>query len=143
MNYPKITDSPARYQLQGKEVDMSTILVVEDEPNVRKLVVVNLLQRGYKVVEAENGQKALNVLSAQKPSLVILDIKLPDLSGWDILDYMTTVPAFSNLPVLVMTATPLDHPIVLNKYPCIVEILVKPFNTSRLVGLIQNTLAKN
>lgn len=143
MNYQKIIDYPASYQFHRKEADMLTILVVEDEPNVRKLVAVNLLQRGYEVLEAENGQKALDLLNAQSPSLVILDIKLPDLSGWNILDYMVTVPALSDLPVLVMSATPLEPAVVLNKYPCIVDILVKPFNTTRLVGLIQTTLAKN
>jgi DNA-binding response OmpR family regulator len=120
---------------------MPTILVVEDEPNVRKLVVVNLLQRGYQVLEAENGQKALKYLNDQLPALLVLDIKLPDLSGWDILDQLAKTPHItSNLPVLVMTATPLDPTSVLNQYPSIVDILIKPFNANRLISAIKDAL---
>jgi DNA-binding response OmpR family regulator len=123
---------------------MPTILVVEDEPNVRKLVVVNLVQRGHRVLEAENGQQALEYLANQKPALMVLDIKLPDLSGWDILDRLATVPALpTSFPVLVMTASPVDQTIVMNKYPCISEILVKPFNTDKLITAVQRVLLKS
>jgi len=122
---------------------MATILVVEDEKNVRKLVTVNLIQRGYTVLEAENGQEALNYLNQQKPALLILDIKLPDISGWDILDQLAALPGLStNLPVLVMTATPVDQNTVLNQYPSIVEILVKPFNTDKLIAAVQRALSR-
>jgi len=122
-------------------MDMAKILIVEDEPNVRKLVAINLVRRGHQVLEAENGQQALEYLNSQKPALLILDIKLPDLSGWDILDRMTTVPTFStNLPVVVMTASPLDPTTVLNKYPFVVDIIIKPFNTDRLITAVQRVL---
>jgi len=124
-------------------MDMAKILVVEDEPNVRKLVAVNLVQRGHQVLEAENGQQALEHLNDQKPVLMVLDIKLPDITGWDILDRITTAPSlFTNLPVLVMTASPVDHNIVVNQYPCVVEILVKPFNTVKLLTAVQRALLK-
>lgn len=123
---------------------MPTILVVEDEPNVRKLVTVNLAQRGYRVLEAENGQQALEHLYDQKPALMILDIKLPDLSGWDILDQLGSVPdLFADFPVLVMTASPVDQNTILNQYPCVVDILVKPFNTDKLITAVQRALSKN
>lgn len=122
---------------------MATILLVEDEPNVRKLVLVNLVQRGHQVLEAENGKQALEHLNVQKPALMVLDIKLPDIPGWDILDRITTTPSlFTNLPVLVMTASPVDHNIVVNQYPCVVEILVKPFNTVKLLTAVQRALLK-
>ena len=122
---------------------MAIILLVEDEPNVRKLVAVNLVQRGHQVLEAENGQQALKYINDQKPALMVLDIKLPDITGWDILDRITTAPSlFTNLPVLVMTASPVDHNIVVNQYPCVVEILVKPFNTVKLLTAVQRALLK-
>jgi DNA-binding response OmpR family regulator len=116
---------------------MPTILVVEDEPNVRKLVTVNLLQRGYKVLEAGDGQMAWEHLSTVKPALLILDIKLPDMTGWDILDRLD-----QDFPVLVMTATPVDQNAVLQQYPCIAEILVKPFNINKLLSAIQRNLSE-
>ena len=120
---------------------MATILLVEDEPNIRKVVAVNLVQRGHQVLEAKNGKQALEHLNVQKPALMVLDIKLPDITGWDILDRITTTPSlFTNLPVLVMTASPVDHNIVVNQYPCVVEILVKPFNTVKLLTAVQRAL---
>jgi two-component system, OmpR family, KDP operon response regulator KdpE len=122
---------------------MPTILVVEDEPNVRKLVVVNLAQRGYGILEAANGQQALEQLHSQKPALMVLDIKLPDIAGWDILNHIIAAPDLSaDLPVLIMTASPVDHNIILSQYPSVIEILVKPFNTARLVTAIQHALLK-
>jgi CheY-like chemotaxis protein len=126
-----------------KNLAMSTILVVEDEPNVRKLVTVNLIQRGYTVLEAENGKEALEHLYEEKPALMILDIKLPDLSGWDILDRLSNAPDLSrDFPVLVMTASPVDQNVILNQYPSVAEILIKPFSTDGLITAIHRALTK-
>ena len=123
---------------------MATILVVEDEANVRKLVAVNLSQRGHQVLEAISGQQALERLYDKKPALMVLDIKLPDLSGWDILDRLTTVPALpADIPVVVMTASPVDQNTILNKYPGVVEILIKPFNTEKLIAAVKRALLKS
>jgi two-component system KDP operon response regulator KdpE len=123
---------------------MSTILVVEDEPNVRKLVAVNLAQRGYRVLEAGNGQQAREQLNNQKLALLILDIKLPDLSGWDVLDELGSIQSLpTDLPVLVMTATPVNRNTVLDQYPSIVEILVKPFDIDKLITAVQRALLKS
>jgi DNA-binding response OmpR family regulator len=118
---------------------MPKILVVEDEPNVRKLVTVNLVQRGYQVLEAGDGQTAWEYLSNQNPALLILDIKLPDMTGWDILDQFGD----RNFPVLVMTATPVDQSSILTQYPCVAEILVKPFNINKLLSAILRVLPPN
>ena len=57
------------------------ILVVEDEPDIRKLINYNLAQERFKVLEAEDGEQALKLLQREKPNLVILDLMLPGLSG--------------------------------------------------------------
>ena len=57
------------------------ILVVEDEPDIRKLVQYNLTQERFNVLEAEDGEQALKLLQREKPNLVILDLMLPGLSG--------------------------------------------------------------
>jgi DNA-binding response OmpR family regulator len=124
-----------------KKFNMPTILVVEDEPNVRKLVVVNLIKRGYQVLEAGSGRQALAYLHNQRPDLMILDVKLPDISGWEILDRLGNTSAIpADFPVLVMTASQVDQYTMLNQYPCVVEILLKPFNTDRLVAAIHRAL---
>ena len=120
---------------------MSNILVVEDETNVRKLVAVNLISRGHRVYEAQDVQQALGRLQTQLFDLIVLDIKLPDLTGWDLLAKIAVDAAldFSG-PVLVMTASVMDAHIDLAQYPAVVEVLVKPFSAAKLVAAIERAL---
>jgi two-component system response regulator AdeR len=122
---------------------MTNILVVEDEANVRKLVTVNLSSRGYTVYEAKDVQQAVERLQAQPFDLIVLDIKLPDLTGWDLLAKIATDAAleFSG-PVLVMTASVMDAQIDLDQYPAVVGVLVKPFSATKLVAAIERALHK-
>jgi two-component system, OmpR family, alkaline phosphatase synthesis response regulator PhoP len=120
---------------------MSSILVVEDEANVRKLVTVNLISRGYTVYEANDVHQAVERLQTQPFDLIVLDIKLPDLTGWDLLARITTDRAieFSGR-VLVMTASVMDAQIDLERYPLVVEVLVKPFSAAKLIAAIDHAL---
>lgn len=120
---------------------MQTVLVVEDEANVRKLVQVNLVSRGYNVVEALNGKQALAQLRDSSPSLMVLDIKLPDLTGWDILRKMTTDPAIEDdFPVLIMTASITDAHLDRHQYPNVVEVIIKPFSTKKLLAAVEHAI---
>ncbi len=120
---------------------MASILVVEDEANVRKLVTVNLISRGYRVLEANDAQQALVQLRKQVFDLIVLDIKLPELTGWDLLK---EIPADSTIqfsgPVLVMTASIMDAQNDLEQYPMVVEVLVKPFSAAKLLTAIERAL---
>ena len=120
---------------------MANILVVEDETNVRKLVTVNLISRGYTVYEANDVRQAVERLQTQSFDLIVLDIKLPDLTGWDLLARIATDPAIEfNGRVLVMTASVMDAQIDLERYPMVVEVLVKPFSAARLIATIDHAL---
>jgi CheY-like chemotaxis protein len=120
---------------------MSSILVVEDETNVRKLVTVNLISRGYTVYEVKDVQQAVEQLQTQQFDLIVLDIKLPDATGWDLLAKIATDPGIEfNGRVLVMTASVMDAQIDLERYPMVVEVLVKPFSAAKLVAAIEHAL---
>jgi len=121
---------------------MSNILVVEDEANVRKLVAVNLISRGYTVVEAKTAQQALEQFDLQPFDLIVLDIKLPDFTGWDLLAKIAADTTINfNGPVLVMTASLMDAQVDLERYPMVVEVLIKPFSAVRLVGAVARALS--
>lgn len=121
--------------------DMTTVLVIEDEPNVRKLVTVNLISRGYAVLEAANAPQALDLLRTAAPDLMILDIKLPEMTGWDLLAQLAADPNGAvKFPVLVMTASIMDAQVDRDRYPNVVDVLLKPFSTTRLMTAIERAL---
>ncbi len=123
---------------------MPHVLIVEDEANVRKLVAVNLVSRGYQVQQAVDVREALDQLSRQTPDLLVLDIKLIDDSGWDLLTRIADNPAIAgNFPVLVMTASATDAHPDSEKYPQVVEVLIKPFSAARLIGAVQRALHRS
>jgi CheY-like chemotaxis protein len=120
---------------------MASILVVEDEAIVRYLVSVNLSRRGYTVLEARNGAEALVQLRHQQPSLMVLDIKLPDFTGWEVLTRLAGDPGIQPPgTVLVMTASVTDAYVDRTQFPNVTEVLVKPFSTEQLVAAVRRAL---
>ena len=80
-------------------------------------------------------------LQTQQFDLIVLDIKLPDATGWDLLAKIATDATIEfNGPVLVMTASVMDAQIDLDQYPTVVEVLVKPFSAAKLVAAIERAL---
>jgi two-component system, OmpR family, KDP operon response regulator KdpE len=122
---------------------MPNVLVVEDEANILKLVSVNLYSRGYEVAEAKNGTEALAQLRLKLPSLMVLDIKLPDFTGWELLKKIKGDPKIkTDFPVLIMTASITDAYVDLASYPSVTEVLIKPFSTMKLVSAVERALSK-
>jgi two-component system, OmpR family, KDP operon response regulator KdpE len=80
---------------------MGNILIVEDDPNIRKLVRVNLVKRGYTVSEAEDSHQAIGLFQTVPVDLVLLDLLLPGLSGVDV---CTWIRARSDVPIIVLSA---------------------------------------
>jgi CheY-like chemotaxis protein len=120
---------------------MENVLVVDDEADILKFISENLLIRGYRVSLAKNGTEALAHLHDTQPSLLLLDIKLPDFTGWELLKQITTDPLITtDFPVLIMTASITETVIDLKPYPNGVEILIKPFSAARLVLAVKQSL---
>ncbi|MEY2583098.1 MAG: two-component system, OmpR family, operon response regulator KdpE [Ilumatobacteraceae bacterium] len=79
---------------------MKTVLVVDDEPQIRRALCLNLAARGYEVVEATTGEVALAQLKALHPDVVLLDLGLPDMDGVFLVD---SIRQWSDVPVVVLT----------------------------------------
>ncbi|MGI5864951.1 MAG: response regulator [Myxococcales bacterium] len=80
------------------------ILVVDDEDDFRSFVAEDLESLGYEVQQAENGQVALERLEEEMPALVLLDLKMPVMSGWAVLEALQQIPNARGIPVLVISA---------------------------------------
>jgi urea transport system substrate-binding protein len=83
-------------------VDSSPILVVDDDPCIREMVAQVLTSEGYPVVTAANGAEALEIVEREHPALVLLDMRMPIVSGWDFAQELTVRGVA--LPIVVMTA---------------------------------------
>ena len=89
---------------------MTKILVVDDEPDIRELLIDELMDSGYETVEAENGAEALEQeVQAENPDLVLLDLMMPVMDGIQALKVLKSDPKTANLPVILLTAVSADE----------------------------------
>jgi len=85
------------------EHDRPTVLVCDDEPHIVRLIQVNLERMGYNVVTAADGREALEKLKTVKPVLVMLDVMMPYIDGYEVLKYIRKNPATADLRVVMLT----------------------------------------
>jgi CheY-like chemotaxis protein len=83
---------------------MGRVLVVDDEPDVLLLCRLNLQQRGHELLEAGDGSTALKIARERHPDVIVLDLMLPGISGYDVLETLQRDAGTSDIPVLVLTA---------------------------------------
>ncbi len=119
---------------------MSKILIIEDEANIRKLISVNLMARGYEVLEAEDAQQGLALLRKESPAVLLLDIRLPDMSGWEVLEIIAANPDYPQIPVIVITASLTNGQPDNAHYTNLRRVLNKPVSIKELTHTIQEAL---
>ena len=121
---------------------MPKILVIDDNPNLQKLVRVNLVARGYHVLIAPDGERGLKLAQLEHPNLILLDLMMPGMSGWDVLMFLKTNRKLQKIPVIIMTATvPQDQEY---KFPSMrtAGYLVKPFVVDELLHKVKQVLGE-
>ncbi len=119
------------------------ILVVEDEPDIRKLIQYNLAQEKFRVLEAEDGEQALKVLQRDKPNLVILDLMLPGLSGLELCKILRGRPDTARLPILMLTAKAGEADKVVGLEMGADDYLPKPFSPREMVARVRAILRRS
>ena len=118
------------------------ILVVEDEPDIRKLVQYNLTQERFKVLEAEDGEQALKIVQRDRPHLLILDLMLPGLSGIEVCRILRDRTETAKLPILMLTAKAGETDRVLGLEMGADDYLTKPFSPRELVARVRAILRR-
>jgi DNA-binding response OmpR family regulator len=117
------------------------ILIVEDDVHVSRFFYVNLKMRGHDVVEVAHPQDALAIIRETPPDLMILDIKLPGMNGWELLQVLED-EGIRNFPVIVATASVYLSEDKMFQFPRIVRMLLKPVALSDLLEAISDTLER-
>jgi CheY-like chemotaxis protein len=120
-------------------VDCPCVLVVDDDPSVLRMIVSVLRREGYKIAEAKNGQEALRAMRSGEVQLVVLDLMMPVMNGWEVLEARAANPELQRIPVVVVTANlGTDLGAALNKGIC--ALLPKPFDLSALKAIVTTCL---
>jgi two-component system KDP operon response regulator KdpE len=119
---------------------MGNILIVEDDPNIRKLVRVNLVKRGYTVSEAENSHQAIALFQENPVDLVLLDLMLPGLSGVDV---CTWIRARSDVPIIVLSARLEEDLKVAALDAGADDYVTKPFGQEELLARVRAFLRRS
>lgn len=122
---------------------MATILVVDDEPDIRYLAQVNLELDGHRVLLAGSGAEALDVVGREVPDVMLLDVMMPDLDGWAVLERIKahTDRDVSTIPVLLVTALGGDQDQVRGGIEGAIRYLTKPVTPDQLRDAIDEALA--
>ena len=118
---------------------MTTILVVDDEPNILELARIYLEKEGYKIEPAGNGREALEKVDSARPALMVLDLMLPDMDGFDV---CREVRKTSDLPILMLTARKDDIDKILGLELGADDYITKPFNPRELVARVKAVLRR-
>ena len=120
---------------------MAHILVVDDEPEIVKLVSKLLEGRGHTVTIARDGQEALDAVAAEKPDVLIIDLNLPKIDGMEVTRRLKGDPATARLPIVMMTATlPTVEEADRRLGPGADEYVVKPFLRGVLVQNVERLI---
>jgi CheY-like chemotaxis protein len=115
----------------------TTILIVDDSPYIVDGLVALLKRKEYKAISAHGGEEALAVLKTIKPDLVLLDIMMEPMDGWETLDHIKSDPATKDLPVLMFSAKKITAEEAQEHCLNIEDFVSKPVNPAQLLDAIK------
>jgi two-component system KDP operon response regulator KdpE len=117
----------------------STVLIIEDEPPIRKLLNISLEGGGYKVVECDNGREGVRLVASVRPELILLDLGLPDIDGKEVI---TNIRQWSQVPIIVCSVRSGDDEMIKALEAGADDYVTKPFNPDVLLARIHANLRK-
>lgn len=116
------------------------ILVVEDDPNILRQIEFNLQSHGYGVETATNGVEALKKMMLKRPTLLITDIMMPEMDGYELVSSVRKDDQLADLPVIMLTARSQDNDVTQGYNSGTDLYLTKPFNPIELIRFVQRIL---
>lgn len=120
---------------------MKRILIVDDEPDVLKILGKRLEKTGYEIIEARNGKEAIEKAKKERPDLVLLDLMMPDLDGGEVAQILSEDETTKNIPIIYLTCLYTKREERKEGHFVGQNILVaKPYNTEELLKIIQEAI---
>ena len=120
-----------------------TILVVDDERHIVELVRFNLEKEGYRVITAQDGKEACSLASAEKPDLIILDVMLPEMDGFEVCRVIQRDSTISDVPIIMLTARTEELDKVLGLEIGADDYITKPFSPRELLARVKARLRRS
>ncbi len=125
------------------EQTLKRILCIEDEPEMIDLIRLILGRKGFEVQGAPGGVEGIKLVRETKPDLVLLDLMMPDMDGWEVYQQMKADPITRNIPVIVVTAKAQNIDKVLGLHIAKVDdYIAKPFSPQELLESVEKVFSK-
>ncbi len=121
---------------------MTKILIAEDEPDIRDLVAFMLRFAGYEVVTASNGEEAVQGATREIPDLILMDVRMPRMTGYEACRIMKASPTLQDIPVVFLSAKGQESEIQSGLEAGAEEYLLKPFSPDELTNRVRMILSK-
>jgi DNA-binding response OmpR family regulator len=119
---------------------MPKILVVEDDPQIARIVQIKLKNNGFEVVHATDGGAGLAAVRDLHPDLVLLDVMMPVMDGYQVLRAIRAEPKLSGLPVIMLTAKGQERDVLHGFRDGATDYIIKPFSPAEVVARVQRAL---
>jgi CheY-like chemotaxis protein len=120
---------------------MAKILIAEDERDIRDLITFTLRYHNHEVVGASNGEEALEVTRREMPDLVIMDVRMPRMTGYEACKHIKTDPALQHIPVVFLSAKGQEAEVQTGLEVGATDYILKPFAPDQLAKRVAELLA--
>ncbi len=121
---------------------MAKIVIAEDEPDIRELIAFTLRFAGYEVITGNNGEEGYLLAQQEHPDLVMLDVRMPKLTGYEACKRIKADPELASIPVLFLSAKGQENEIEQGLAAGAEDYLLKPFAPDQLVERVKQVLAR-
>jgi DNA-binding response OmpR family regulator len=122
--------------MDDSSMDRKLILLVDDDEHILRSLEIYLKMEEFNVLAAPGGRQALDTLKNTIPDLIVLDIMMPEIDGFQVLEYIKTHQETKNIPVIMLTAKSQDIDVLKGYQEGIASYMTKPFNLNELVDNI-------
>jgi DNA-binding response OmpR family regulator len=123
-------------------MNKGTVLVVDDEGKIRSLVKLYLIKNNYRVITAANGKEALAIATRENPDIIILDIMLPDMNGFEVCRSLRKIPGRAELPVVYLSSLQESESIITGLDAGGDDYITKPFDPNVLIARVNALLRR-